>query len=255
MNQSLRNFRDYSISILGLLFFWWLASGPLQMPIYLLPSPADTFLAILELVLSGALWVHLGFTLQNLLLGLVTGTLAGVAVAYLWSRVPSLAFWLDGPMVIMQTAPKIALAPLFVVWFGFGVLSKVVLVFSLVFFPVFVSAVAGFKAIDYRLHDLSKLLDLSAKARFLHVELPSALPAIFIGMRIGAVQALVGAVLGEWMSGQWGLGYLMTYASATYQTPLLFAAVVLTVTLGILLHFALMWAENRLLSWKEVSND
>ncbi|MNV42233.1 putative aliphatic sulfonates transport permease protein SsuC [compost metagenome] len=100
------------------------------------------------------------------------------------------------------------------------------------------------------MRDLATLLGLGKIQRFVQIEFPSALPEIFVGLKIGAVQALVGAVLAEWMSGKLGLGYLMTYAAATYKTPLLFAAVLLTVALGLVMHVVLSSLENRLLSWK-----
>ena len=98
--------------------------------------------------------------------------------------------------------------------------------------------------------DLAKLLGLSNIQRFRQIELPSAMPEIFVGLKIGAVQALVGAVLAEWMSGKFGLGYMMTFAGATYKTPLLFAAVLVTVLVGLAMHVVLTILENRLLSWK-----
>ncbi|CDN57474.1 Putative aliphatic sulfonates transport permease protein SsuC (plasmid) [Neorhizobium galegae bv. officinalis bv. officinalis str. HAMBI 1141] len=254
MNRRFSAAVDYTLALGVLLFVWWFATGPMALPAFLLPSPLRTWNALVTIALTGELWRHLGFTLQNIVLGLILGCIAGIAIAYVMTRFPRLAVWLDGPLVILQTAPKIALAPLFVVWFGFGVLSKIILIFSLVFFPVFVGAVAGFRTLDPKMKDLSKLLGLSAVQRFRQIELPAAMPEIFVGLKIGAVQALVGAVLAEWMSGKVGLGYLMTFASATYKTPLLFAAVLMTVVLGLVLHVALTILERRLLSWKGAKN-
>lgn len=250
MAKRLAAWVDYALALIVLLAAWWFATGPMEMPTYLLPSPLRTWNALVGIAVTGELWVHLGFTLQNIVLGLVLGCVAGIALAYLMTRFPKLAVWLDGPLVILQTAPKIALAPLFVVWFGFGILSKIILIFSLVFFPVFIGAIAGFRSLDPKMKDLAKLLGLSTFQRFRQIELPSAMPEVFVGVKIGAVQALVGAVLAEWMSGKFGLGYLMTFASATYKTPLLFAAVLMTVVLGLLLHVILTMLENWLLSWK-----
>jgi NitT/TauT family transport system permease protein len=245
---------DYSLALVALLVAWWFATGPMAMPTYLLPSPLRTWNALVGIAVTGELWLHLGFTLQNIILGLAFGSVAGIALAYVMTRFQKLAVWLDGPLVILQTAPKIALAPLFIVWFGFGILSKVILIFSLVFFPVFIGACAGFRALDPKMKDLAKLLGLGNLQRFRQIELPAAMPEIFVGLKIGAVQALVGAVLAEWMSGKLGLGYLMTYAGATYKTPLLFAAVLLTTFLGQLMHVALSILENRLLHWKGAKN-
>lgn len=254
MSRRLSAAVDYTLALAALLLAWWFATGPMGLPTYLLPSPAKTWNALVGVAISGDLWVHLGFTLQNIVLGLMLGCLAGVALAYVMTRFPKLAIWLDGPLVILQTAPKIALAPLFIVWFGFGVFSKIILIFSLVFFPVFIGAIAGFRALDAKMKDLARLLGLGGQQRFRHIELPAAMPEIFVGLKIGAVQALVGAVLAEWMAGKLGLGYLMTFASATYKTPLLFAAVGMTVVLGLLLHVALTVLERWLLSWKGALN-
>lgn len=250
MGRRLSAWVDYAAALGTLLAGWWIATGPMALPTYLLPSPSKTWNALVTIALNGELWIHLAFTLQNIILGLFLGCVAGVLIAYVMTRFPKLAIWLDGPLVILQTAPKIALAPLFVVWFGFGILSKIVLIFSLVFFPVFVGAVAGFRSLDPKMKDLSRLLGLSDLQRFRQIELPSAMPEVFVGLKIGAVQALVGAVLAEWMAGKVGIGYLMTFAAATYKTPLLFAAVLVTVLLGLLLHVVLTVLENRLLAWK-----
>lgn len=250
MARRLSAWIDYLLALAVLLFAWWIATGPVGLPTYLLPSPLRVWNALVASALSGELWLHLGYTVQNIILGLALGLVAGVALAYVTSRFPKIAIWLDGPLVILQTAPKIALAPLFVVWFGFGIASKVMLIFSLVFFPVFIGAVAGFRTLDPKMKDLAKLLHLTSWQRFRQIELPAAMPEIFVGVKIGAVQALVGAVLAEWMSGKFGLGYLMTYATATYKTPLLFAAVLMTVLLGLAMHVILTALENRILSWK-----
>lgn len=240
---------DYCIALTGLLAIWWYASGPLGTPQYLLPSPQSTAATLWQTFVGGGLSPHIWFTLRNILMGLVIGSLFGVAAAYLLYRQPQLSKFLDGPLVVFQTAPKIALAPLFVVWFGLGVTAKIVLIVTLVVFPVLMGALAGFRTMDSRLHDISLLLDLSPWARFFQIDLMAALPSIFVGIKIGAVQALVGAILAEWISGSKGLGYLMTFASATYKTPLLFGAVLLAVLLGIALHGLLSVLEKRTLYW------
>ncbi len=244
---------DYCIALVALLAVWWFATGPMKMPRYLLPSPQKTWDALVKLTISGDIWQHLGFTLQNIVIGLVIGTLVGLVLAYGMARLPRVAAWLDGPLVVLQTAPKIALAPLFVVWFGFGLTSKLILIFSLVFFPVFIGALAGFRSLDPKMMDLSRLLHLTIWQRFWQIELPSAMPELFVGLKIGAVQALVGAILAEWMAGKVGLGYLMTFSAATYKTPLLFASVGLTVVVGLALHVCLTLFEHRVLAWKAES--
>nr|WP_319484935.1 ABC transporter permease [uncultured Cohaesibacter sp.] len=240
---------EYSGALLVLVAAWWYVSGPMGMPAYLLPSPASVGSLLWDMVLSGKLWPHLAFTVQNILIGLIVGTIFGVLLAYMFFKTPSLSDYLEGPLVVIQTAPKIAIAPLIIIWFGLGLTAKIVLIFSLVFFPVFAGALAGFRSIDSRLHDLALLMNLSRTQRFLRIDLPAALPGIFVGIKIGAIQALVGAILAEWMSGSDGLGYLMTFATATYKTPLLFGAVLLTAFLGLAMHAILNEIEARYLAW------
>lgn len=249
MSGRLRATAEYGAALALLLLAWWFASGPYGMPPYLLPSPASVMTALWKMQAAGQLLPHLLFTIQNIVLGLLVGTAFGVALAYLFFKAPFLSDVLEGPLVVLQTAPKIALAPLIIIWFGLGLTAKIVLIFSLVFFPVFAGALAGFRAIDSRLHDLSELLHLTPLQRFFRVDLPASLPSIFVGVKVGAIQALVGAILAEWMSGAQGLGYLMTYATATYKTPILFGAVLLTAVFGMVMHALLNEIETRFLSW------
>jgi NitT/TauT family transport system permease protein len=250
----LKAFGEYGLALSLLLAAWWYASGPMELPHYLLPSPQSVGSALWKMLIAGELMHHLLFTIKNILIGLTIGTLVGVLLAYLFYKLPKLGEALEGPLVVMQTAPKIALAPLIIIWFGLGITAKIVLIFSLVFFPVFAGGLAGFRGIDSRLHDMARLLRLRPWQRFYHIDLPAALPGIFVGIKIGAVQALVGAILAEWMSGDQGLGYLMTFAAATYKTSILFGAVLLTSLLGILMHALLNSIETTMLSWS-LQND
>jgi NitT/TauT family transport system permease protein len=249
MSGRLRASLEYGAALTLLVFAWWYASGPGGMPHYLLPSPQSVIATLWDLLKEGQLLPHLAFTVQNIVLGLVVGSVVGVALAYLLYKTPSLGDVLEGPLVVLQTAPKIALAPLIIIWFGLGLTAKIVLILSLVFFPVFAGALAGLRAIDSRLHDLADLLRLSPLQRFIRIDLPASLPGIFVGLKIAAIQALVGAILAEWMSGAQGLGYMMTFATATYKTPMLFGAVLLTALFGMAMHAALNEIETRFLSW------
>lgn len=240
---------EYSAALCALVAVWWYASGPFGMPAYLLPSPVSVVETLWDLFLAGELLPQLWFTLQNILIGLCIGTLFGVLLAYAFFKVPALADYFEGPLVVIQTAPKIALAPLIIIWFGLGLTAKIVLIFSLVFFPVFAGALAGLRSIDDRFHDIATLMSLSGRQRFLLIDIPAALPGIFVGIKIGAIQALVGAILAEWMSGSQGLGYMMTFATATYKTPMLFGAVLLTALLGLAMHALLNVIEARFLAW------
>jgi NitT/TauT family transport system permease protein len=241
---------DYGLGLVAILVAWHVYVVATDAPPYLLPSPGAVGGAVADLVASGTIWRDLGYTLGNILAGFVLGSAAGFAAGFALARSPRTERWLEGPILILQTAPKIALAPLFVIWFGLGVTAKIVLIVSLVLFPVMVATLVGLRSVDPAYRDLATVLKLTGRQRLWRIELPAALPEIFVGLRIGAVQAVVGAILGEWMSGRTGLGHLMTFATATYKTPLLFAAVLLTVMVGIAVHFAIEACERRLLRWR-----
>jgi NitT/TauT family transport system permease protein len=250
MRRGLPPIADHAIGLAALLLAWQAYVTLGEVPDYLLPSPERVGGALFDLAAQGGLALHLGFTLGNILLGFLLGALLGLAGGIALAASPRAERWLDGPILILQTAPKIALAPLFVIWFGLGVGSKLALIVSLVAFPVLVGTLIGLRSLDPRLADLARVLDLTAWQALRRIRLPAAMPEIFAGLRIGAVQAVVGAILGEWMSGRLGLGHLMTFASATYRTPLLFAAILLTVLLGLSVHLALEAVERRLLRWR-----
>lgn len=241
---------DHTAAIVGLIAAWAAYTHFGGVPAYLLPPPEAVGRVLWTSAVSGEIWGHLGFTVGNILMGFAAGSLLGVLLGFALGLSPRVEEWLEGPILILQTAPKIALAPLFVIWFGLGPASKIILIVSLVLFPVMVGALLGFRSVDPRYRDLAKIIGLGRWQRVLRIDLPAAMPDIFVGLRIGAVQAVVGAVLGEWMSGRLGLGAWMTYAAATYKTALSFAAVLVVVVLGILVHTGLAAVERRLLAWK-----
>jgi NitT/TauT family transport system permease protein len=241
---------ETTLAIAAIVVAWDLYTRFYNVPDFLLPSPGSVWNAFVESA-KGQLFAHLGYTVTIIVSGYAVGVLLGVASGLLLAKSPRIERWLSGPILFLQTAPKIALAPLFVIWFGLGITSKLILIVSLVFFPVLIATLVGIRSVDQRLHDLAQVLNLNLWQRFRRIEFPSALPEIFIGLRVGAVQAVVGAILAEWMAGKQGLGYLMTFATATYKTPLLFAAVIVTALLGIGVYQIIEFFERRLLSWRE----
>jgi len=245
-----RRLLETMAAIAAIVVAWDLYIRVFDVPGFLLPSPAAVGVALLEAA-RGPLWGHLASTVGLLVSGYAAGVGLGLACGLLLAKSPRSERWLSGPLLFLQTAPKIALAPLFLIWFGLGIASKLALIVSLVFFPVLVATLVGIRSVDRRLHDLARVLRLSPWQRFRRIECPAALPDIFVGLRVGAVQAVVGAVLAEWMAGRQGLGYLMTFATATYKTPLLFAAVIVTALLGIAVYQAVEALERRVLAWRD----
>jgi NitT/TauT family transport system permease protein len=242
--------RDLVIAITVIVGAWWLYVSVAKVPAFLLPTPQAVAATLWQLVQSGEIWGHLSATLSVMLIGLVAGVVLGLVCGAILAHAAALQVWLDGPLLFLQTAPKIALAPLFLIWFGLGLLSKVLLVVSLVFFPVLIGTMLGIRSVAPGFHDLARILKLPTWRMFLHIELPHAAGDILAGVRVGSLQAIVGAILAEWLSSKSGLGYLMIMANSTFDAPLLFAAVVLTVAIGILTYFVIESVEMLVLGWR-----
>jgi ABC-type nitrate/sulfonate/bicarbonate transport system, permease component len=233
-----------------LIGLWWGYVTLFKVPPFILPPPQMVGSELVRLFAGGTIWPHLGHTLGIIVAGFLLGTMGGLLLGLVLARLPGLERMIAPYLLFIQTAPKIALAPLFILWFGLGITSKIILVVSLVFFPVMIGTVLGLRSVSPAMLELSRILHLSQRQRFLRIELPAAVPEIFSGLKVGAVQATIGAILAEWLSGGTGLGYLMVFAGTTYKAPLLFAMVIVTALLGIAVYQALAQCEKWLLSWR-----
>lgn len=230
---------------------WWLAVLLLKLPAYLLPAPDVVLDRVVFLARNADLLSHLAVSTSELMLGFAFGSLVG-ALASSWFAHMPLAERLVSPLIVLiQTAPKIALAPLLVLWLGFGLSSKVVLVAVVVFLPVMASTLAGIRAIPKSVWDLCQVLKLSPAARFRRVELPFALPAILAGMRIGTTQAITAIVIGEMLGAKLGLGVLLAMGQETNDAAIVIAIVAVLSLLGYALYLLVHWCERRFLGWHE----
>jgi NitT/TauT family transport system permease protein len=192
---------------------------------------------------------HTWVTVQEILAGFFIGGGLGLALGILLAHIPRLERILSPFVVAVQTTPKIALAPLFVVWFGFGLTSKVVIVAMISFFPLMVNAVAGFTALDPAIEEMMRSLNATRQQVFLLARLPGALPALFAGARIAIVQSVVGAVAAEFVGAKEGLGYLVVYTGSLLQTERLFAVLVLLLLVGLVLYWAVVALERHIITW------
>lgn len=242
---------QYAVTILAIVAVWWGYVAAFDVPPYLLPAPDRVGRELVGLFAGGRVWQHLLHTSGILIAGFVLGTLLGGALGFVLGSARALEEILRPYIVFFQAAPKIALAPLFIIWFGLGLTSKIVLVVSLAFFPSLVGALLGVRSVSSTMRELARLLRLNPIQRWWTIELPASTPYLFAGMRVGAIQATVGAIVAEWMAGDRGLGFLMIFGSTTYRAPLLIAAVVLTVALGILVHQVVVWLEAASTRWQE----
>ncbi|ACV69580.1 ABC transporter permease [Desulfohalobium retbaense] len=232
----------------GLLVFWEIGVAVWDMPHYILPPPSRIAQALL------AHWPrlvpHALTTCSEIVLGfgvaLAAGLLLGAGIA--GSRILERALL---PLVIgSQTIPVFAIAPLLVLWFGYGIGSKVVMAALIVFFPITVSTVQGLKAADRDLLDLLRVLEAGRWRIFWTVRVPQALPHIFAGAKIGMAVSVIGAVIGEWVGARQGLGYYMVQANAQMQVDRVFAAIVLLSMIGVGLYALVVLVERWLTPWR-----
>lgn len=249
-SRSLLRIASFVLTPAILILAWWGYVTAFDVPRYVLPGPQAVWNELVRLFVSGSIWPHLGHTLGIIVLGFVLGSLGGFGVGFILAKWPRVERVVAPYLLFFQTAPKIALAPLFILWFGLGLASKIVLTVSLVFFPVMIGTILGLRSLTANYHQLCQILRLNRWQKLTRVELPAAVPEIFAGLKVGAIQATIGAILAEWLSGGVGLGYLMVFAGTTYKAPLLFAMVVITSLLGILVYQVLAQAEKWLLSWR-----
>lgn len=230
---------------------WWLAVLLLKLPAYLLPAPDAVFDRVVFLARHADLLQHMAVSTSELLLGFALGSVVGAMASSWFAHVPASERLMSPLIVLVQTAPKIALAPLLVLWLGFGLSSKVVLVAVVVFLPVMASTLSGIRAIPTSVWDLCQVLKLSNPARFRQVELPYALPAILAGMRIGATQAITAIVIGEMLGAKLGLGVLLVMGQENNDAAIVIAVVAVLSLLGYALYLLVNVCERRFLRWHE----
>jgi NitT/TauT family transport system permease protein len=235
---------------IGVLGLWQFASGRLIKPFWI-SSPLAIWDQLAVWIETGELWLHVEVTLTETLLGFVFGALSGVAVGLALGLNRRLAAILDPFIVAFYSLPKIALAPLFILWFGVGLTSKVVMATFVVFFLVFYNTYAGTLAVEQELVDVLRLMGARRGQIIAKVILPSVVIWIFTGMKTSVPYALIGAVVGEMMASNKGLGYLIQASAGQYDTGGVFAALFVLSIIAMLLHTALKHSERWLLRWKE----
>ena len=194
-------------------------------------------------------WYHSAITLSEIFLGFVVGSVVGLAIGIVVSQVPRLEALASPYIAALQSVPKVALAPIIVVWLGFGISSKVMIICLLTFFPVLVTSIAGFKAVDADRIDLLRSLSATRWQIFRYTKFPSALPYIFAGLNMAAAFSVVGAVVGEFVGAQAGLGVLILQSEAQADSAGSFAVMVVLSIIGIALTAALRKVQQRVLHW------
>ena len=249
MRKNLSAFILPIVSLAIILVIWSLAISWMKVPSYLLPSPQAVLKALHVGYIEGLHWPHLWFTVQCTLMGYLIG--CGLAVVF---GACMAEFELFGKLVYpyviaLQSMPKIALAPLIIVWFGFGMESKVVMVALICFFPVFINTAVGLRQASPELLDLMRAFSASRRDIFFQIKLPSAAGHIFAGLQIAVVLSLIGAVVAEFISSTKGIGYLINSSSVNLDTDIMFAALLTLAVMGLISSQVVRALHARLIFW------
>jgi NitT/TauT family transport system permease protein len=241
-----------TLLLVVLLAAWQLASGRLIQPFWI-SSPLEVAQRLADWHEKGKLMPNIGVTLFEALSGFLIGTIAGGAVGLLLGWFRRLADLLDPFIIGLYSLPKVALAPLFILWFGIGLQMKVILTAVIVFFLVFFNTYSGVRDTSRELIDIIRLMGAGTGEVVRRVVLPSALTAIFVGLRVSIPYAMIGAVVAEMMASNRGVGYLLVDSTGQFDTAGAFAALTLLLVLSLALNAIVVRLERYLLRWKRVS--
>ncbi len=238
------------VSILAGLVTWYLIARYSGVPKFILPSPLSVWKRFLKSLADGSLLYHTGITLTEIVLGLLVGAVFATIAGYFLAKSRSLERILSPYVVASQAIPVVAIAPLLIIWLGNGILSKVVICALIVFFPILVNTIVGVRAVPRALYDLMDSLHASRAQILWKVEVPASLPVFLGGLRVGATLSVIGAIVGELVSAQNGLGFLLQLGDFQYDTPMVFVAVFVLILLALLLYGIVILLEKRFLKWQ-----
>jgi NitT/TauT family transport system permease protein len=233
-------------AILGL---WQFAVTDALLPYFSRPSLIAA--KLYELLTHQDIYRHISVTLAEITMGYALGAVIGLSLGFILGRSQFLSAALQPYIIGLYSIPKIALAPVFIVWLGLGIASKVAVVFVASFFLVFFNTYSGLISINEELVRLARLMGASWPQTVTRVILPAAAPQIFLGLRTAVPYAVIGAVIGEYIGSSEGLGYFILYASQTYDAAALFAGIIILVAIVFLANFGLNWLEGRVIRWRK----
>lgn len=241
------------VFVAAVLILWWVVTALELVQPYIIPSPADTWAAFTDnpAYLAQNTWVTTYETLVGFAIAVVVGLL--VAVVMVYSK--GLEQTLYPVILFAQVIPKIAIAPLFIVWLGFGMGPKILVAVLMAFFPVVISGLAGLRSVDPEILQLTSTMGAGRMRTFLKVRLPAALPELLSGLKVAATLAVTGAVVGEFVGANEGLGYVILQANGNLDTAMLFAALIIMSLLGVLLFAVIQIAERFLIPWHASKRD
>ena len=240
------------LTFVGMVALWWGAVELFRIPAYLLPGPQSVFE---RLVTDGALlWTHSKVTLTEILLGFGITIVTAIPLGLLIALSPLAKQLVYPPIMLMQLVPKIAVAPLFLVWLGFGIESKVLLTVLLTFFPLLIVSISGFQILDDRLLYLTRSMGATSWQTFRYLRCPAALPVIFSGIKTSATIAATAAIVAEFVGANKGLGYVLLRGTSTMDIELVFAVLVVLTLIGVAINYAVEFCEWAMTPWQRAKN-
>lgn len=254
MNGSGKKVYYSALSLLvlaGVIVLWQVYVVAAGVPEFLLPSPLAVAAQLVLMVKDGSIIHHAGVTSLGITFGFLIGSLLGFAGGYLLSKSRTVERAVYPYIMVVQATPKVSLIPLFVIWFGLGLASKLLLIVLSAFFPVMVNTVIGFRSTPREYYDLMKILKATGRQTLFKMKLPLSVPIIMAGLKVAMVQAVIGAIVSEWVSGKSGLGYLLVYGSTQYNSRLLIASILATTALGLFFYWIIDALEAKVLFWHE----
>lgn len=234
--------------------FWKILIYSTSIKEFILPQPETIFKTYISMASDGLLWKHTFVTLEETLAGFIIGSIIGIFLGYLIGKSEVIERTISPYVIALQTVPIIAIAPLIIIWFGFGIESKIIICTLIVFFPILVNTISGMNAIDDKKVDLFKTSGASKSQIFFKLEIPSIAPMLFAGFKIGITLAVIGAVVGEFVGSSSGLGYLVMQASGLMNMPKVFAALLQLAIMGLLLYSLVSLLERSLVPWSASKN-
>ncbi|MGB6056596.1 MAG: ABC transporter permease [Burkholderiaceae bacterium] len=253
MPNSIKAFIYPSITALILLLLWIVSIRVFGVPNYLLPAPESVLAALKTGYIDGTYWPHFLFTLQSTVYGYLIGCTLALLIGAVLAESKTFEQFIYPYIIALQSTPKVAIAPLILVWFGFGMASKVVMVALMSFFPMFINTVVGIRQTNPAMLDLMKVFSASRSHVFFHVKLPAAAGHIFAGLQISVVLSLIGAVVSEFISSTKGLGYLIQSASVNLDVATMFACLFSLIVIGLSGTQLIRFLHRRLVFWDQAN--
>lgn len=232
------------------IFAWWFVVAVKLVPDFFVSTPSNTWTFLVKYATSDRLWTDTQFTVLETLGGFAIGSIAGILVGLILARMQFLHDVFDPFLNGMNALPRVALAPLFILWFGIGPISKVILAISVVFFIAMINTDAGVKSADRDLLLLAQTMGARERHLFLKIILPGSVPAIFAGLRLGAVYSLLAVVVGEMLSAQHGWGEEITFYSQTFDVGAVFAILLVLALFSLSMNYVMVAVERWLLRWQ-----